>query len=162
MKYSYECSKCKSKEVYKPRKDLPKDPHTKCSQCGFENHFKDGDLEELKGEKAQTKKQKSIPPQNTTGSIAEKLNEPVKFVQTIIVDELVRTRDVRWAQLFVSILDKTNKLDFNSIREQEWSNQAKHMSMKELVERVAKKDSISRSTLRRLDSLEDTSPYENI
>ena len=115
-----------------------------------------------KRKKKSTPERESYSPTNTTGSIAEKLNDPVKFVQTIIVDELVNTRDVRWAQLFVSILDKTNKLDYESIKESEWSNQAKRMSMKELVEKVAKRESISRSTLRRLDDLGDTSQYESL
>ncbi|KKM61912.1 hypothetical protein LCGC14_1527060, partial [marine sediment metagenome] len=69
MKYAYTCPKCKTNQVYKPRKDIPKDPHTKCPDCGRENHFKDGDLEELKSEKltkkASTHKRKGL--QKPTG-----------------------------------------------------------------------------------------------
>ena len=168
MKYEITCPYCGNNQTYKPRKEVPKQPHTKCSKCKREFNFTVDNPDKTIVEKQSkiidknTPGRESYSPTNTTGSIAEKLNNPVKFVQTIIVDELVNTRDVRWAQLFVSILDKTNKLDYESIRETEWSNQAKHMSMKELVEKVAKRESISRSTLRRLDDLGDTSQYESL
>jgi hypothetical protein len=114
-----------------------------------------------------TKVPKSIPPQNTpqetsTTDKLESIENPVAYTTSHIFKRMVDTGDYRWAQLFVQVLEKTNKLDYETIREQEWLNQASNMSMKDLVEKVAKKESISRSTLRRLDDLADTSPYENI
>ena len=113
------------------------------------------------------KKPKSIPPQNTpqeakTIDNLESIENPVAYTTSHIFKRMVDTGDYRWAQLFVQVLEKTNKLDYETIREQEWSNQASNMSMSELVEKVAKRESISRSTLRRLDDLGDTSPYENL
>ena len=169
MKYAYKCQKCKSKGVYKPRKELPKDPHTKCSQCGQENHFKDGDLEALNSESSRNKiikKTKSIPPQNTTSTkelahIIESIDNPVAFASAHIFKKMIETGDVRWAQLYVSVLDKTNKLDYETIREQEWLKQAANMSMEDLVSKVAIKGFISKNILRRLEEAEDTSIYDN-
>ena len=112
-------------------------------------------------------KQKSIPPQNTPSTedisrILASIENPVAYTTAHIFKQMVESKEYRWAQLFVSVLEKTNKLDYETIREQEWLNQAKSMSMSELVEKVAKRESISRSTLRRLDDLGDTSQYENI
>ena len=92
----------------------------------------------------------------------ESIENPVAYTTSHIFKKMIETGDYRWAQLFVQVLEKTNKLDYETIREQEWLNQASNMSMRDLVEKVAKRESISRSTLRRLDELEDTSPYESL
>ncbi len=57
MKYSYTCQKCKEKGVYQPRRKLPKDPHTKCSYCKYENHFTMYDLEPINGETRKERKE---------------------------------------------------------------------------------------------------------
>ena len=93
--------------------------------------------------------------------LINKLSSPVEFVQSIIVEELMKTRDVRWAQLFTTILDKTKKLDYNTINEQKWLSQAKSMTMDDIVNGIAIKGSISKSMSRRLENLEDTSPYDS-
>ncbi|KKL66878.1 hypothetical protein LCGC14_2140580 [marine sediment metagenome] len=85
------------------------------------------------------------------------VNDPVGFVTFIITDELLKTRDVRWATLFVSVLRESKKLDYNTQQEIEWSNQAKSLSIEQLVEKVAIKGSISKSILRRLDKADSTS-----
>lgn len=103
-----------------------------------------------------------ISPTKVLQQTLESIENPVAYTTAHIFERMIKTGDYRWAQLFVQVLEKTNKLDYETIREQEWLNQANNMSMKELVERVAKKESISRSTLRRLEELEDTSQYENL
>lgn len=99
---------------------------------------------------------------NNLKHIIEKIDNPVAFASAHIFEKMLKTGDVRWAQLYVSLLDKTNKLDYETNREQEWLKQAKGMSMKEIVNGVAIKGNISRNISRRLEELEDTSPYDNI
>ena len=116
--------------------------------------------------KKRKKKQKSIPPQNTpsTAEIAhtiESIENPVAYASAHIFKKMVETGDVRWAQLYVSLLDKTKKLDYETIREQEWLKQAANMSMDELVSKVAVKGFTSKNILRRLEETEDTSIYDN-
>lgn len=89
------------------------------------------------------------------------VGDPVAFVTSIITDELLKTRDVRWATLFVSVLRESKKLDYSTQQEIEWSNQAKSLSIEELVEKVAIKGSISKNISRRLDKADDTSPLDS-
>lgn len=103
----------------------------------------------------------SQPTQLSKEEVMKIVSNPVEFVQFLIVEELWKTRDVRWANLFTTILDKTKKLDYETIQEAEWLNQAKTMSLEEIVSKVAIKGSISRSTSRRLDELDDTSRLDN-
>jgi len=39
MKYEITCPYCGNNQVYQPRKELPKQPHTKCSKCKKEFNF---------------------------------------------------------------------------------------------------------------------------
>jgi len=107
-----------------------------------------------------------IPPRidNDTKDLAHiiaSIENPVAFASAHIFKKMLETGDVRWAQLYVSVLDKTNKLDYETTREQEWLKQAKDMSMEEIVSRVAVKGSILKNISRQLERAEDTSPYDN-
>ena len=112
--------------------------------------------------KKKSRSNQPIPPTKVLQQTLESIENPVAYTTAHIFERMIKTGDYRWAQLFVQVLEKTNKLDYETIREQEWLKQANNMSMRDLVEKVAKKESISRSTLRRLDELEDTSQYENL
>lgn len=127
-----------------------------------------------KGETVETPKQKTIkkaqaqvPPriENDTKDLAhiiESIENPIAFASAHIFKKMIETGDVRWAKLYVSVLDKTNKLDYETTREQEWLKQANNMSMDDLVSKVAVKGSISKNILRRLEEAEDTSLYDNL
>ena len=93
--------------------------------------------------------------------ILESIENPVSFASAHIFKKMVETGDVRWAQLYVSLLDKTNKLDYDTLKEEQWLDQAKNMRLQDIVSLVAKRESISRSTSRRLDELDDTSPLDS-
>jgi len=164
MKYEVKCPKCSTVREYKPRNKLPKDPHTTCSKCGYDIRVNDNTIqkkirENTPKEKVIEKSQSFTPP--TTGEIVQAVDDPVGFVTGIITEELMKTRDVRWATLFVSVLRESKKLDYNTQKEIEWSNQAKQLSISDLVEKVAIKGSISRSTSRRLEKADDTSQYDS-
>lgn len=108
-----------------------------------------------------TQKQPITPPEGLATPPINEVGDPVGFVTSIITEELLKTRDVRWATLFVSILRESKKLDYSTQQEVEWSNQAKSLSIEELVEKVAIKGSISKNILRRLDKADDTSPLDS-
>ena len=93
--------------------------------------------------------------------IIESIENPVAFASAHIFKKMIETGDVRWAQLYVSVLDKTKKLDYETIKEEQWLKQANNMSMDDLVSRVAMKGSTSKNILRRLEEAEDTSVYDN-
>lgn len=152
------CPECNHETIYN---GTALRPRITCRECKTRYYLKTKLTQKPKSQQ----KEKSIPPQNTSSNIEETLGSienPVAFTTAHIFKRMVDTGDYRWAQLFVQVLEKTNKLDYETIREEEWLNQAKSMSMKELVEKVAKRESISRSTLRRLDKLGDTSQYESL
>jgi len=99
--------------------------------------------------------------QMSTGDIVKSVNDPVGFVFTLITEELVKTRDIKWATLFVAVLKESKKLDYSTQQEIEWSNQAKSLSIEELVEKVALKGSISKNISRRLDKADSTSALDS-
>lgn len=169
MKYEITCPYCGNNQTYKPRKEVPKDPHTKCSKCKREFKFKVGNPDQTIVEKESRKVDKKSTPAKgsispTTAEIAatiEAIENPVAYASAHIFKKMVETGDVRWAQLYVSLLDKTKKLDYETIREQEWLKQAANMSMEDLVSKVAVKGFTSKNILRRLEEAEDTSIYDN-
>ena len=150
----FTCKKCDLtfKGEYKPQQR----PRKSCPKC----HKMCG-LTVTKSTK-KIRSSQPISPTKVLQQTLESIENPVAYTTAHIFERMIKTGDYRWAQLFVQVLEKTNKLDYETIREQEWLKQANNMSMKDLVEKVAKKESISRSTLRRLDELEDTSQYENL
>ena len=104
MKYAYECQKCKSKEVYKPRKELPKDPHTKCSQCGQENHFKDGDLEALNSGDSRNKIIKKSKPLGVSDPPTTFIDDPDELLLSVSMRELNKPDpDPRWGNLLIAV-----------------------------------------------------------
>ncbi len=149
---SFTCKKCELtfKGEYKPQQR----PRKSCPKC----HRMVGLTPKIKIPQSNPKQ----PPQveglaNPPTIPINAVNDPVGFVTSIITDELLKTRDVRWATLFVSVLRESKKLDYNTQQEIEWSNQAKSLSIEQLVEKVAIKGSISKSILRRLDKADNIS-----
>ena len=160
---------CKNIQEYKPRKpfDWSKRHKTACKKCSINfDVSKDlvvvGESEEKKGEKETITLAKGKP-SNTEdlAHIIESIENPVAFASAHIFKKMIETGDVRWAQLYVSVLDKTKKLDYETIKEEQWLKQANNMSMDDLVSRVAMKGSTSKNILRRLEEAEDTSVYDN-
>ena len=47
MKYEVECTWCQNKQIYKPKKKLPKNPHTVCSHCKKDFYIKPTNSEEI-------------------------------------------------------------------------------------------------------------------
>lgn len=168
MKYEIKCPYCGNNQVYQPRKEPPQQPHTKCKECKKEFNFEVGNPKKTIIEKISKTNHGHdlIPPQIESDTkdlahIIESIENPVAFASAHIFKKMLQTGDVRWAQLYVSVLDKTNKLDYETSREQQWLKQAKDMSMEEIVSRVAVKGSISKNISRQLERAEDTSPYDN-
>ena len=151
------CPKCKHKEVYEGQ---AKRPRIHCEECKHRYYITPQKTHKKK-EEEKKKVKELIPPEMTTGDIVNAVDDPVGFVTSIITKELMKTRDVRWATLFVSILKESKKLDYSTQQEIEWSNQAKQLSIEDLVEKVAIKGSISKNISRRLEKADDTSPYDN-
>ena len=47
MKYEVKCSHCNNQQIYKPKKKLTKDSHTKCSSCRKDFYVKVDAVEEI-------------------------------------------------------------------------------------------------------------------
>jgi ribosomal protein S25 len=153
------CPKCKHKEVYE---GTAKRPRIHCETCKYRYYI---ETQKTQKEKIKKKVKGHISSNSDTKKLAhiiESVENPVAFASAHIFKKMIETGDVRWAQLFVSVLDKTNKLDYETSREQEWLKQASNMSMDDLVSKIAVKGSISKNILRRLEEAEDTSLYDNL
>ncbi|KKM19941.1 hypothetical protein LCGC14_1650510 [marine sediment metagenome] len=173
MKYEVACTLCGHNQIYSPRNSkTPKKPHTTCKSCGKDFSIDIGISETVsripKSPKKilLTKSNPKQPPQveglaTPPTTPINAVGDPVGFVTSIITEELMKTRDVRWATLFVSVLRESKKLDYSTQQEVEWSNQAKSLSIEELVEKVAIKGSISKNISRRLEKADDTSPLDS-
>jgi len=159
--------------------DFYKD-HQKKDNAFFYDHFSKEDKAKIRSYKSRAKKilvSNKVSPivskktitldqgkPSTTEDLAriiESIENPVAFASAHIFKKMIETGDVRWAQLYVSVLDKTKKLDYETIKEEQWLKQANNMSMDDLVSRVAMKGSTSKNILRRLEEAEDTSVYDN-
>lgn len=159
------CPDCKEEFIYPGTAIRPRVTCPKCKKRFYipsENDSKDNDSIDSKEDQSH-----KIPPRieddtKDLAHIIESIDNPVAFASAHIFKKMIETGDVRWAQLYVSVLDKTKKLDYETNKETEWLKQAKNMSMEEIVNGIAIKGTISKSMLRRLEKLEDTSPYDNI
>ena len=147
------CPKCNDKTIYEGQ---AKRPRITCSECHTRFYISTPKTQKItKPNPKQPPQVEGLapPPTNPINAV----RDPVGFVTSIITEELMKTRDVRWATLFVSVLRESKKLDYSTQQEIEWSNQAKSLSIEQLVEKVAIKGSISKSTLRRLDKADNIS-----
>ena len=103
MKFEITCPYCGNNQIYQPRKEVPKDPHTKCSKCKREFKFKVGDpaktIVENKSKKVD-KKKKSIPPKNTTTTF---IDDPDELLLSVSMRMLNKPEpDPRWANVLIT------------------------------------------------------------
>jgi len=151
------CPECNDKTIYEGH---AKRPRITCSECHTRFYISTPKTQPIpKSNPKQPPQVEGLATLPTTPINA--VGDPVGFVTSIITEELMKTRDVRWATLFVSVLRESKKLDYSTQQEVEWSNQAKSLSIEELVEKVAIKGSISKNISRRLEKADDTSPLDS-
>ena len=104
MKYEITCPYCGNNQIYQPRKEVPKDPHTKCSKCRREFKFKvnnpDKTIVDNKSKKVD--KKKSIPPQNTSQALRF-IENPDELLLSTAIRELNKPNpDPRWATILIN------------------------------------------------------------
>ena len=118
MKYEITCPYCGNNQIYQPRKEVPKNPHTKCSKCKREFKFKVGNPDKTIIEKKSklVDKKKSIPPQNTTQE-RPFIDDRDELLLSVAMRELNKPNpDPRWANILISckkekITTKTEVID---------------------------------------------------
>ena len=103
MKYEITCPYCGNNQTYKPRKEVPKDPHTKCSKCKREFKFKVGNPDQtIVEKKAKIVDKKSTP---AKGSISPTtfIDDPDELLLSVAIRELNRPNpDSRWATILIN------------------------------------------------------------
>ena len=104
MKYEVQCTHCENKQIYKPKKKLTKDSHTKCSHCHKDFYVKVDMSEEIINAKVTTvPKGKGKQPLKLIGKISEITPE---VIEGLLVDALNRYPDVATLKLAVEFYTK--------------------------------------------------------
>jgi len=105
MKYEITCPLCGNNQIYQPRKEVPKQPHTKCSKCKKEFNFSVGDPDRTIIENEPKPLEKKLPtstqkhpPQETSF-----IDDPNELLLSVAIRELNKPNpDPRWASILIN------------------------------------------------------------
>lgn len=100
MKYEIKCPYCGNNQIYQPRKEPPKIPHTKCKECKREFNFEVNNPKKTIIEKASKKDQghKFTPPVES-----DFIDDPDELLLSVAIRELNRANpDPRWASILIN------------------------------------------------------------
>jgi len=112
MKYEITCPYCGNNQVYQPRKELPKQPHTKCSKCKKEFNFTVDNPDKIIIEKPSKIIDKKTKGEESSTSLLSKLSE--EELEILIIEKLNKSLDnanIRLAIDFMKIKKTFNDLD---------------------------------------------------
>jgi len=123
------CPKCKHKEVYE---GTAKRPRIHCEKCKYRYYIQTQKTQKEKVIEKITKsnqKNSSQPPQEKNF-----IDDPVELLTSSCMRQLNKQDpDARWASILLTLLDKTNKLEYKDIEEAQLQNQLKAKSISELI-----------------------------
>jgi len=121
MKYEITCPLCGNNQVYQPRKEPPKQPHTKCTKCKKEFNFKidNPDKTIIENVSKNIDKKPSTQKRNTESTGGLSSTSPLKKlsedeIEFVIIEKLNKSLDnanIRLAIDFMKIKKSFSDLD---------------------------------------------------
>lgn len=130
MKYEIKCPYCGNNQIYQPRKNPPKLPHTKCKECKREFNFKVDNPDKTIVEKVP--KPHDQKPAIFDNSIF--IDDPNELLMSCAIRVLNKENpDVRWGTILVNILKETKQLEAINYDRDEIQSKLKQYSTEDLV-----------------------------
>lgn len=120
MKYEVRCTHCGNEQIYKPKRKLTKDSHTKCSNTQCKKDFYIKNAEEIVNAKSSQKRGKQ------PLSLGKKITELTpEVIETLLVDAVNKYPDMATLKLAIEFYtkikinqgEKLEKLDMDKFLE---------------------------------------------